>query len=182
MADQHNVARSNNEELSDLVSKAIELGAQNEKSIAVIRTNLDTLTRNVSDLIPIVRAQGNLPYRVLSYAGIVAAGVLAGLLYVVNLQATNIIAPLESKAEISIRDRAELHDQVKALELSSEEHGTAIAVLNAHNAEVEAQMNCMDVVRNFTFTTQQMRDAILAQGFKGEIPTISTTGNCRVSH
>lgn len=103
----------------------------------------------------------------------------------VTLQIKTATAPLEAKADVSVRDRGELHDSISELSETTQDINTrereTTAELRAKLTEIESQFLAADHIRNLQYANNLRYTAMLwektyGQKFPSEIqfyPTIS---------
>ena len=184
---------------TSVVEEFLQRQGEQGKDIALLKSGLDNLasrleefiaasTKTIAALADAQSKNSGANWRFLGAtflgAGLFIAVAFGGMMTFVDLRSQVTMGPVVTSTELSKRDRDDLHKDVDALKTKTAAADTAIAVLNAHNAEVEAQVNCLDAVRNVTLAYQQQMNAILAQAGPKQIDVIPVDAKpqCRVSH
>jgi hypothetical protein len=128
---------------------------------------IKTSTLALSSLTEIVTKSGSSNWKFLLTAVVGGAGIVAllfgGLYTIVDKNTQVLLSPVETKAEISERDRAELHKVQDETGHLANEQATEIAVLKNQNTELETQVRCLEGVRNVILAHQEQMNSTLSQ-------------------
>lgn len=89
-----------------------------------------------------------------------------------KVDTTSLLAPIAAKAEVSEKDRQELHGEAGRNAQEIARINVAMAGMIKDFAEIETQFRASDQVRNIQFASQQRLDAIMWEGiFKTRYPS-----------
>lgn len=182
-----------NEDIHKLASEALEIGVKNERAIAVLGTNVDSLAKSVADLVQIARSQGAAPYRIIAWATgaflTIITVVVGAVFFVTSMQTQMTLAPVLANQRVSETEQQGIRDSAARNTGRIDRLESLIASLQTQEflncAEIEGQIRAVEALANSHFTETFRRIGDLYQKQNGvpitgnlALPTIANAEHC----